>query len=463
LVAHTQLPAAGQSTAEKISQVLGTISAESLPDAVHRVATRDLLDVTGLCIAARHNDYVVSVMDATREPGVCTAIGHAGSVNASCAATINGTAAHGEDYDDTLEGTPNHVGAVVIPAVLAAAELEGRSGRDALRGISAGMELMARMVRVVPGGFHKACFHPTAITGTFGATMGAGVALGLTPAQLAQALGIAGSLCSGVIEYLAEGTWTKRLHAGWAAQSGIQAAKMARAGFAGPRTVFDGEHNVFRAFSPSIEPALDVMTNDLGEKWVIEGIAFKLYACGTMIHPYIDCAIAMRDHGISADDIARIECRTTDAIVHRLWEPLAAKHAPRNGYAGKFSIPYSMAVAFYDRAAGFEQYRDERVSEPRILALAAKVHYTVDPHDPYPNEYTGDARVVLKNGEELYFEQAHFRGGVHEPLSDAELERKFLDNCAYGGLRPDAAERALEFCSGALNSNAPLSCTNICA
>ena len=356
---------------------------------------------------------------------------------------INGTAAHGEDYDDTLEGTPNHVGAVVIPAVLSITESRQQSGQDMTGAVAAGMELMARMVRVVPGGFHKACFHPTAITGTFGATMGASHALGLTTSQTGSALGIAGSLCSGIIEYLTEGTWTKRLHAGWAAHSGIHAARLASTDFHGPRTVFGGDHNVFRAFASSVEPDLSVLTTGLGESWAIRHIAFKPYACGTMIHPYIDCAIRLAESGVDASNIESITCKTAEAIVHRLWEPLSEKQTPRNGYAGKFSIPYSMAVAFFDGAAGFEQYTDERVTDEAVLNFASKVTYVVDPQDPYPNEYTGDAEVVLTNGETVHISQPHFRGGMHEPLSDGDINDKFISNLRYGGVSETVATDAL--------------------
>ena len=115
------------------------------------------------------------------------------------------------------------------------------------------------------------------------------------------------------------------MHAGWAAQSGLRAAQLARAGFTGPRTVFDGPHNVFRAFSPSVDPDRDALIGGLGETWVAEQIAFKPYACGTMIHPYIDCMLRLAEHCADAGEIADIECKTSELIVHRLWEPLGDK------------------------------------------------------------------------------------------------------------------------------------------
>src|SRR5690606_31098070 len=108
---------------------------------------------------------------------------------------------------------------------------------------------------------------------------------------------IAGSMASGLIEYLAEGTWTKRMHAGWAAQSGIRAALMARAGFLGPRTVLEGQHGFFHGFAPARPPDFDPLLDGLGESWLLTAIAFKPYACGTMTQPFIDCAIRLAEEG----------------------------------------------------------------------------------------------------------------------------------------------------------------------
>ena len=124
---------------------------------------------------------------------------------------VNGTAIHGEDFDDTFEGGPIHAGAVIVPAVLAACERHNLDGRAALLGIAVGVETMCRLSTVAPTLTHKAGFHPTAVFGAMGAAAGVGAALKLTPRQMVDALGTAASMASGIIEYLAEGAWTKRL------------------------------------------------------------------------------------------------------------------------------------------------------------------------------------------------------------------------------------------------------------
>ncbi len=434
--------------AERLANFFCELRLEAVPEVTKDTALHDLVDVAGLCIAARQREYVSALVEGWDGTGVCTALGHADGLDAAGAAIVNGTAAHGEDFDDTLEGSPMHVGAPVIPAALAVSERHGRSGTDALRGILAGLEMACRINLVVSGGLHQACFHPTSVNGVFGATVAAGVALGLNALQLTRALGIAGSLCSGVIEYLTEGAWTKRLHAGWAAQSGTRAALLARHGFVGPRTIFEGEHNVFRAFAPSTSPRYDRFTAGLGTTWLMDRIAFKPYPCGTMIHPYIDCMLRLAERGIEAREIVHIECETAPGFVHRLWEPLDAKQRPPNGYAAKFSIPYCMAVAFFERAVGFEQFAEGKVRDPRILELAGKIGYVVDPEADYPANYSGHLRARLANGAVVELVQPHLRGGVREPLSREELDGKFHANVRHGGWARAQGNALLALCLG---------------
>jgi 2-methylcitrate dehydratase PrpD len=417
--------------------------APPVPPTVAGMCGALLMDLAGLCVAARNTDYVQAAVRATGESGLCTMIGHAGLFNPATAALCNGTAAHGEDYDDTFEGGPIHAGAVIIPAVLAAVEQHGLAGADLVRGIAVGCEVMCRLCLVAPKLVHKAGFHPTAVFGALGAAAGVATAMHLSPAQWVNALGIAGSMASGIIEYLAEGTWTKRMHPGWAAQAGYRAARLAQAGFTGPRTVLEGEHGFFHAFANTSGGDFTAMVDGAGEHWLAATIAFKPYACGTMAHPYIDCARKLVAAGLPPDQIAAIECETAEDIVHRLWEPLAAKQQPPNGYAAKFSIPYAIAVGMLRGDAGLLDYEEAVVHDPAVRALAAKVRYVIDPGNPYPNQFTGHVRVTLRNGEVREARQGHFRGGVLEPLSPADLEAKFRANCVVGGWTPEQAGKAL--------------------
>lgn len=421
--------------AAPLATEIGTFAAEAQPTAAATAVCRNLLfDIAGLIVAARDTDYVRATLASAVDDGHCTALGHSRRLGMYDAALVNGTAAHGEDFDDTFEGGPVHPGAVVVSAALAAAEQHGLSGAAVMRGIAVGAELMCRLSLVAPQATHKAGFHPTAIFGAPAATVTVAAVLGLDAQTTARALGIAGSLASGIIEYLADGSSTKRLHAGAGAQAGLRAVHLARGGFAGPLTVFEGAHGMFKAFAPSKTPDFARLTEGLGMRWVIEGLAFKPYACGTMTQPFVDCALKLTAGGVTAEDIVSIRCKVGEGTVHRLWEPLASKHRPPNGYAGKFSTPYCMAVAFIDGAAGLGQFTDERSQDPAVQALAARISYEVDPLDEYPRNFSGHLDATLKDGRTLSFRQPHMRGGAHEPLPGAELVAKFEANLRFGGV-----------------------------
>lgn len=421
------------SVAEQLAASMVALDLAGLPEPVREKCADLLVDVVGLCVTARNQDYVKSSLAGWDDDGPCTAIGHERTLSAAGGAFVNGTAAHGEDFDDTFEGGPVHAGAVVIPAVLAACERHNPDGRAALLGIAAGVEILCRLSLVVPKAVHRAGFHPTAVFGAMGAAAGVAAALKLDRGQIVNALGIAGSMASGIIEYLAEGAWTKRLHPGWAAQSGLRAALLAKAGFVGPRTVFEGVHGLFHGFAHTTEGNYAALTGEFGARWVTETLAFKPYPCGTMTHPYIDCARRLAARGVKADAIQEIVCEVAEGTVHRLWEPLAAKRCPPNGYAAKFSTPYCIAVGFVHGNVGLEAFSDAAAKDQAVRALAAKIRYVVDPGNPYPNNFTGHARAMLHDGSVIEERQPHLRGGAHEPLTRRDIEEKFALNARHGG------------------------------
>ena len=421
------------SVAEQLAERVAALHADRLPESLRQKCEELLIDVVGLCVTARNEDYIKSALAGCDDEGPCTAIGHTRGLSAASAAFVNGTAAHGEDFDDTFEGGPVHAGAVIVPAVLAVCERHKPDGHAAFFGIAVGTEVMCRLSTVVPKAVHKAGFHPTAIFGAMGAAAGVSAALGLSARQLVDALGIAASMASGIIEYLAEGTWTKRLHPGWAAQSGMRAALLARGGFIGPRTVFEGVHGLFHGFAHTTQGDYGALTDDFGSRWVTETLAFKPYPCGTMAHPYIDCAKRLAARGIKAGDVKELICEVAEGTVHRLWEPLADKQRPPNGYAAKFSTPFLLATGFVHGGVGLDAFTDAAVRDKDVLALSSKVRYVIDPDNPYPNNFTGHIRAVLNDGTVIEERQPHFRGGAHEPLSRADIEEKFMLNARHGG------------------------------
>ncbi len=252
-------------------------------------------------------------------------------------------------------------------------------------------------------------------------------------------------MAGGIIEYLAEGAWTKRLHAGWAAHAGLHAARIAREGFTGPRTVFEGSHGLFFAFARENKVQFEELTQGFGDIWHMEKLTFKPFATGTMNQPYIDCALRLAQKGFAAEEVAEVLCETAEGYVHRLWEPLAAKQRPPNDYAAKFSTPFNIAVAFVTGDAGFAAFSEQTVRDERILGLAGKVRYP------------GHVKLTLKDGRIFEERQPHIRGGTQEPLAREELERKFRSNAAHGGWPAPLAERFLAFSNEVFHGTLDLS------
>lgn len=347
----------------------------------------------------------------------------------------------------TFEGGPVHSGVVIVPALIAAAQSHGFDNRRLTLGIVVGCELLCRLALAVPKAVHKAGFHPTAVLGAFAATVGICAATGASRATTVNALGIVGSMASGIIEYLGDGSWTKRMHPGWAAASALKAHDLAAAGFIGPRQLFDGTHGAFAAFAPSITADPRKVTDGLGARWVMQTVTFKPYPCGTMVQPCIDCAIALKRQGAPLDGIARITCKTAEGIVHRLWEPLDLKRRPPTAYAAEFSVPFGVALGLQRGEATLDGFSDAALADAALMGIAGKVGFQIDPNNPYPAAFTGHLRIDYDDGRSLAASQDHMRGGVADPLSRAEIDATFRANCAFGGATPDQAAQLLDTCN----------------
>ncbi len=212
--------------------------------------------------------------------------------------------------------------------------------------------------------------------------------------------------------------------------------------------MIEGEHGFFRAFTDGTSKSdFTAVSNALGRNWHMRQLAFKPYACGTMAQPFIDCAIRLANEGVGAGDIEHILCKVGEGTVHRLWEPLSEKRNPSTSYSAKFSVPFCIAVAFLDRAAGLEQFTDDRVADPAVRALAAKIDYEIDPANEYPRNYTGHLRLTLKDGTTREVHQPHLRGGAREPLGSEELRVKFRANVDFGGWTTAKADAIEAFCA----------------
>ena len=417
--------------AEEFSSWSKTLSVKDIPEKTQSTLKFLLKDICGIILSARNENYVKSLVETYKGSGNLVSLGHSERFDLFSSAIIAGTAAHGEDFDDTFEGNPMHVGATMIPAMLSAAQKFNLNGDQILKGLTIGSELICRLALVAPTAMHKQSFHPTAVCGTFGVAAGLSSVLDLTEKQMVSALGIAGSFTSGIIEYLAEGSWTKRVHPGWSANSGMNAALIAKSGFYGPRTVFEGEHGFFEAFAlKEIERDYSHLTDGLGNRWENQNLAFKPFACGTMAQPFVDCAIKIRKKIKNLNNISSITAKVGEGTVHRLWEPLKEKKNPSTPYSAKFSVPYCVAVGFIRGDAGLNEFNEKSINDKQILNLASKVNYEIDPNNEYPKNYTGT--LICKTSENEFTEhQPCFRGGIKEPLTKDDIDKKYNANLNY--------------------------------
>jgi 2-methylcitrate dehydratase PrpD len=421
--------------ARRLARFVVDLSLDAIPAGVTPKATLLVLDTLGNALAACREDFGRAVLDTAERLGgraESALIGRAARVATANAVLANATLAHGLDFDDTREDAIVHTGCVAVTTALAAGEAVGATGPAVLEAVIAGVEVMCRVGLTVPGAFHARHFHPTAIAGSFGAAAAAGKLHALTEDQLVHAFGLCGSQASGIIEYLADGSWTKRLHPGWAAHAGVVATQLAYSGFTGPATVLEGAHGLYEAFAGGHDRGrLDSQLASLGRAWEIEQLTLKPYPCGSIAQPYMDCALRLRDrHRMRVEDIVAVRCRTAAGPVPRLWEPLAAKHAPPNGYAAKFSLPYLVSVILVKGRAGLSEFTDEAVRDKDVLRVAERVGYEVDATIDYPRQFVGDVEITLADGRRLHEHQDRPRGGPDAPLTSDEVEAKFRGNAA---------------------------------
>ena len=420
-----------ESYSRAVGRFAGGLKLADVPANVIAKAKLVCLDTLGVALASSTMDFGAMVTSVARRLGgdkLSLVIGSADRVAAANAVMANGTLAHGLDYDDTLEEAIVHTGACAWMTALAVGEEVGASGAAVLEAAIVGTEVLGKVGLVAPGKFHARGFHPTAICSTFGAAAAAGKLYGLNADQWVDAFGLCGSQSSGIIEYLADGTWTKRMHPGWSAHGGIIACLLAQEGFRGPAKVFEGTHGFFNGFGGKNDYRFEKLL-ELGKEWEIPKLAFKSYPCGSISHPYMDCALKIKQkYSLAPEQIAEVVCRTAEGPVPRLWEPLGDKQKPSSSYGAKFSLPYSLAVMLIRGRAGLDEFTDAAILDPEVLRLAAKVRYVLDPNIDYPRHFSGHVKVVLDDGSILEENQPHPRGGLEDPLAPEEVREKFRAN-----------------------------------
>ncbi|MBN9427150.1 MAG: MmgE/PrpD family protein [Burkholderiales bacterium] len=421
--------------AARLAEFAANLDGASIPADVRRRACYLILDAVGCALAARRHDFASRSLLAISElagRGDGVVIGHALRLPIRDAALANGVLIHGLDYDDThIEGLLHPTASAFTTAFALAAHL-GASGAELLTAYIVGVESAARLASVAKGGFHQIGFHPTGLIGAFSSTLIAGRLYGLSAAQLAHAQGIALSMSSGSLEFLEDGAWTKRIHPGWAAGSGITAAALARRDFVGPARVYEGRFGLFPSHLGPLVQGCDYScaTAGLGEVWETPRVAVKPFPSCHFTHAFADAAIALHRSGVDLGRITRIRALIARESVKTVCEPLANKQRPSNDYDSKFSVPFAIAAGLVHGRFGLNEHEDACRTDPRILALAEKVQYEIDPGTGFPRHYSGEVIVQLDDGRELRHREQVNRGCADRPLSNEEITDKFLENAS---------------------------------
>jgi 2-methylcitrate dehydratase PrpD len=479
-----------ESFSSELARWVERITFEDIPADVVAATKFRVLDVIGLALAGAETAFGRSVRDAAiamSPPGPCRILGSGDRVGVTTAAFVNGSFSQALEFDDTHLESIVHMSSPAVAAALALAELatvglkpdtsyEGKahdqaatdatryvvsafrrtvestrtvapiSGRDLITAIAVGNEISCRVGSVSPGQFHRLGFHPSGLFAPFGVTYLAGKLLGLDADAMARSAGICGSFASGILECWVDGTQPKFLHPGWAAQSGITAAFLARAGTTGPAAVFEGRFGLFASHLQDRTAPRDFarITEALGTRWDSRNASFKPFPAAHVLHPYVDALLRLRSRlGITAADVDRIDCPVAAFIVPIVCEPIAEKTAPASDSHGRVSLQYTLAEAFVQGELGKSAYREASLRSPEILALARRIHYEVDPAFPGPGRFKGAVRVTLRDGRSVVEVEEFNRGSSENPMTGEELRAKFDANAA-GFLSSEARDRLVE-------------------
>lgn len=411
------------------------LRAGDLPPEVVAHTRLRILDVIGLVLAGRATAFGRSVRDAvlTLDPaGPARLFGGGERTSPTGAALANGALSQALEFDDTHNESIVHMSSPAVAAALALAEAAATpiSGRDLIAAIALGNEISCRIGSLVPGQFHRRGFHPTGLFATFGATFLAAKLGGLDVPQMVNACGIAGSFASGLLECWVDGTQSKFLHPGWAAQSGLTAAALARAGATGPATVLEGRFGLFAShLQDGTTRDFGRITDGLGQRWESEKASFKPFPAAHVIHPYIDAVLRLRaEHGIDPAEVEAIHCPVAAYITGIVLEPIAEKRRPRSDSHGRVSLQYSLAEALVRGRLGKDAYQAGFLGNPAILRLADRVTYEVDPAFPGPERFKGAVTITLRDGRSFSAVEENNRGSAANPMSDAEIIAKFDEN-----------------------------------
>ncbi len=359
------------------------------------------------------------------------------------AALVYGVAAHALESDDTHQPSSSHPGAVVFSTLLPLAIATDADWESFVDATVAGYEIMCRIGQATgPAAEYARGFHPTGTVGAFGAAAAASLLTGGDTEQVTNAMGIAGSMSSGSMSFLTDGSWTKHLHPGWAAHAGIIASAFAEEGYRGPSRVLERPYGYFAGHSD--RPDSPSPTDELGVRpFAIERTSTKAHGCCRYEQASLDAILDIRrQHEVTADQVDAVTVGVLAASWDIIAAPIADKRRPANRVDTQFSMPFGAAVALLHGRASVHEHTDDAVHDPRLHALMDRVECVADPslEVDFPEKWPASVEIQLKDGRSLSARVDYPKGDPENPFTSDELATKLHD---LASAVPEAARVAV--------------------
>jgi len=426
--------------AESLGAYAAGLRYDDIPLDVLRRAKDCVIDTVAATVFGHHapaGRIIARHVAGLSSGGACHVLGSGTPpVHAENAALANGTLAHALELDSLRKpGAGVHPGAVLVPAALAVAQEHRLGGKELLTAIVAGCEILFRIGKATKHTAEARGFHAPGLTGPFGAAIAAGHLLGLDAEQMTQALGIAGSMGGGLLQFAAqgEGGMVKRLHLGRAAAAGITAAKLARDGFTGPSGVLEGKMGFLHAYCTDTDPA--ALTAGLGESFETLKICFKRYPCHITAHTPVQAVADMQAaHGFSGADVAEVIVEGTPKMA-----AMHGNQAPADSVAAQYSIAFCVAAALLHNPHQPETFTGTAQADPAVLDLCRRVQ--VQGNGGFASTWTTRTTLRLHDGRQFSATLENVPGMPALPFDTAQLRTKFL---SLTGALGDGAEALLE-------------------
>jgi 2-methylcitrate dehydratase PrpD len=403
---------------------------DGVPQEVLNAARLHFLDAIGVGIAASTVADNATWSQAATSGGASLLGG--GAAEAGAAAMINGALIHALEYDDTHIGSVVHGSAVAAPLALAVSQFCAASGRDLIRAYIITWEVAIRIGLAGPGAFQEKGFQVTSVGGAIGAAAAAAQILGLDRQQTICAIGIAGGQASGTLAFLADGAMSKALNPGWAARTGIEAARLALAGMTGPATVLESRFGVMSNFGHGASQLDDNLSN-LGNDWFLREAAFKLYPCCHYIHPFLETVEQIMAEGVTAADIVDLTAFVPPPAAPLVCEPWERRQEPASGYDGKWGLAYCMALMFLHGRVDVASF--ETPPRADVISLARKMTWQPMQNHGFPKRFAAQIDVRTAQGT-VSAGVPQVRGAPDRPVDRSDIVAKFTGNASR---RLDAA------------------------